>query len=314
MEGRYRALSSRVIRRQFRDLLVKEESLDASNNPPGTIAVFPVVYQGGDEKYAPLGLGISELIIVDLGQVGELHLIERIRIETLFDELNFGQSRNVDSSTAPRLGKLLRASDLVTGTYAISRDEGLRVDVQPMNIADKDVPRPVAEDGTLEDLFRMEKRIVYGLLDRFHVIPTPLERERIDRIPTANLQAFLLYCIGLEHEDEHDFRSALVYFNQASELDPQFELAKLKTAAMDALIAAGGSRLDALAEAYKVDPPIAGDQGGSETLVQKRLENMANGSGSTFIPGPESRSPAADAARAGASLYGLPDPPPPPSK
>jgi tetratricopeptide (TPR) repeat protein len=313
MEGRYRELSSAIIHEQFQELLSQESQLSTNDASGGTIAVFPLSFSGGDQRYAPLGKGISELIIIDLGEVNTLKLVERIRMEALMSELDFGTSKNVDPATAPRLGKILRAAELVTGSYAVSSNESMRMDVQPMNITTGRDEQALAEDGTLKELFAMEKRIVFDLIRRLGITLTPLEKDRIERIPTENIQAFLLYCIGLDKEDEKDFRTALVYYDQASDLDPTFTLAKTKALAMESLVLAGGTTRNALMAAHRLDPPIVPDKGGGPDLVDMRLQNMGNNSGTTIIPGTESRSPAQDAVRGGAGILSLPAPPSPPN-
>jgi tetratricopeptide (TPR) repeat protein len=60
---------------------------DTTDLSPQTVAVFPLAYQGSDSTYAPLGRGLGELILTDLSNVGRLQVLERIRLQALFNEL-----------------------------------------------------------------------------------------------------------------------------------------------------------------------------------------------------------------------------------
>ncbi len=312
MEGRYRALSGNVIKTQLRELLAREEQLGFAQPETGAIAVFPMIYTGEDGKYAPLGTGISELILTDLGQVQELKPVERIRLETLLDELSLGSSPFIDQSTAPRLGRLLRASGLVTGSYAVSESEALRIDVQPLTAADSSQQEPLSESGALADIFKLEKRIVFALLERLDIQPTPAEKERIEKIPTENLQAFLLYCIGLERENTKDFSAAKVYFDQSLGLDPGFTMAKLKSVSMQSVLLAGGTREQSMSRLYQLEPGIQQDPVPSANMIAPRLQTMSGNTGAGLLPGSGTRSPIEEAVRTGAGILGLPAPPAPP--
>jgi TolB-like protein len=314
IEGRYRQLTQDIIHRQFRTLLLKEESLGPGRLGTKTLAVFPLLYQGTDTKFDALGKGLSEMMIIDLGQVRSLQLVERVRIEALLDELNLGQSRYVDQSTAPRVGKLLSAGRIVNGSFNVSADNRLRLDVASWDIPRKKFPNPVTQSDDLENLFKLEKDLVFSIIKEMGIQLTPAEREKIQFIPTRNITAFLAYSIGLKEEDRGDFKAAGVYYKQAVSLDPGFALAKSKADAADALAAAGGDRLNALAAVEAIDGPAGGGKGPTRDLIMLRLENLSGSIGSGFQGGEDGRKPAEEAARAGAPVGRLPEPPRPPQR
>ncbi len=313
MEGRYRALTRDIIRQQLQALVIQEQVLGDKEMSSATVAVFPLSYQGSDEKFAALGKGLSEMILIDLGQVSALKLVERIRIEALLAELRFGQTQKVDPATAPRLGKLLSAGRIVSGTYNLSGEETMRLDVTSWDVLKRKFPEATTQSDALENLFRLQKDLVFAIIKDMGLVISRAEQERIQRIPTKNLQAFLAYSVGLKEEDQGDFKAASVYYKQAVSLDPNFSLAQTKADAADALAVSGGDKLNALLAAQRVDPPAPADSRSGD-LVRKRLENLTNGVGSGFVPGEDDRKPAEEAARAGAAIGKLPPPPPPPSR
>lgn len=311
MEGRYRALTRDIIQQQLQALVIQEQVLGDKEMSSGTVAVFPLTYQGSDEKFSALGKGLSEMVLIDLGQVSALKLVERIRIETLLAELRFGQTQKVDPATAPRLGRLLSAGRIVSGTYNVSGEETMRLDVTSWDVLTRKFPEATTQSDALENLFKLQKDLVFAIIKDMGLTISRAERERIQRIPTRNLQAFLAYSIGLKEEDQGDFKAAGVYYKQAVSLDPNFGLAQTKADAADALAVAGGNKQNALVAAQRVDPPSPANSRSGD-LVRQRLENLTTGVGSGFVPGEDDRRPVEEAARAGAAVGNLPPPPPPP--
>ncbi|MEO8168055.1 MAG: CsgG/HfaB family protein, partial [bacterium] len=271
-------------------------------------AVFPLAYQGTDPKYDALGKGLSEMMIIDLGQVKSLTMVERIRIEALLDELRFGQSKKVDPATAPRLGKLLGAGKIVSGAFNVSNNN-LRMDVAAWDVVNKKYPELKTKADDLDNLFKIEKEIVFGVIKELGITLTPEERDRVQFIPTKNTLAFINYCLGLQNEDARDFQSAKVYYNQAVSIDPNFGLAKTKLAAAEALNIGGGSKEEALLVADQIDPSSKKKKD-KINLVLDRLRNLEIGIGIPFREGQDDRKGAQEAAD---GLL-LPGPPPPPNR
>ncbi len=315
MEGRYRQLTRDIIQKQIQSLIAREDSLTDKKMAPKTVAVFPIVYQGTDQKFAALGTGLSELMISDLGQVRSLMLVERVRIEALLQELNFGTSKFVDPATAPRLGRLLGSGRMVAGTFNVSGNNRLRVDVASYDVPGRKFPDPTTQSDALDNLFRMEKDLVFSVIKQMGITLTPAEREKIQLIPTKNLQAFLAYSIGLERQDAGDFRGASTYFKEAAALDPGFAQAKTKADEADALSTAGGPRDNALAVAQRMDPPMGPDgMSNHPDVLRSRFQNLGDNIGSGFVPGSENRKAPEQAAASGAAVGNLSKPPPPPNR
>jgi TolB-like protein len=312
LEGRYRALTREIIKQQFQSLLANEQQLGADRLVPKAVAVFPLTYQGTDPKFEALGKGISEMLLIDLGQIKNLTIIERIRIEALLEELKFGQSKFVDKTTAPRLGKLLSAGRVVSGSFNVS-NEKLRMDVAAWDVAGRKFPDFKSQTDDLENLFKIEKELVFTIIRDLGITLTQEERQRIQFIPTKNILAFMNYCMGLKSEDAYDYQAAKVYYNEALTLDPSFDLAKTKAAAAEALSAAGGSKESALLAAQK-DDPTQRLRKSRINLVLGRFNNLRDGVGTLFLPGQDDRKPIEELDQSGFGVDLLPEPPPPPPR
>jgi tetratricopeptide (TPR) repeat protein len=303
MRGRYEWLLRQEIRRKMKEFIAREDSIGVS---PNAVAVLPFAYQGSDEQYAPLGHGLSEMIAVDLANIDELTLVERTRLQELLKEIELSQSEFVDPSTAPRVGQLLGAGRLIGGGYNVL-GEKLRTDVALAEIEKAESAALETQSDVLDNLFRLEKKIVFRLVDQLGVELSAEERKEIERVPTRNLQAFLAYSRGLEAEAQGNYEAAAQAFQQAHQLDPNFSEAASKQEKSEGLSAAGGGTEQALQAARQLERPTS-----QIDLVQNRQQILSETVGTTPSEDDEEtedeRQPAAESGNAV-----LKDPPPPPS-
>ncbi|WP_457652169.1 CsgG/HfaB family protein [Rhodocaloribacter sp.] len=318
MAGRYTRLTREVIRRELRRRLAHEAELGEVD--PNTLAVFPFTFLGENERFAPLGRGLSALMLTDLGRIERVTVVERLRLQVLLDELALAGRGLLADGTAPRLGRLLGAGRVVGGTYTVSPDERLRLDLALRRLeGDATTELPSVSDA-LRHLFAVEKDLVFRLVDAMGLVLTPEERERIEFVPTRNLQAFLAYSQGLEAEDAGRYAAAAGFFGRAVALDPGFSAAAERAERIEGVIEVGTDLNDALGAADPETSP------GIDELLLNRQLNMGWSLGGLIIPGQDAREPLAETGGSldpvtGAPLAappvpparnGSPGPPPPP--
>lgn len=213
--------------RQFSQTVVADEK-DIS---PGTLpdSTIGVVYFNGrflSEALRPLTTGLAELLTVDLAKVGALRVVERIRLNQILAELQLAQSAAFDTSTAPRLGKLLGAAHVLGGAIAELPSEKLRIDPSLVNTKSGEVSLPEEAVGNLDEIIQMEKRVALAIIDKLGIKLTRAERDSIVAVPTESFLAFLMFSRGLEWFDKAEYRKAAREFNRAVEADPEFKEAE----------------------------------------------------------------------------------------
>ena len=290
MVGRLGALVRDDARRQALELVAAEDTLRAgAPTSSRVVAVFPLQYRGDDARFAPIARGLSEMITVDLANVGSLRVVERVRMSALLDELRLSASSRVDPATAPRVGRLIGAGRVVGGAYSVVDGRTLRVDLSAWAYGEAPAPTLTSADDALAKFFQIEKALVFDLLTSMGVEPTPAERARIERIPTQNLQAFLAYSRALEREDAGDFRGAAGLFNQALRLDPAFGAAAGRAEATDGMATAGSTPESALAAAPEANG-LAGNG-----LLDRRIGTLLSDLNAGLLPGIDNRKPAQEA-------------------
>ncbi len=318
MEERYQVLRREVMKEELLQLLENEKAIGATRASPQTVAVIPFSVQGAESQLVPLGKGLAEMLITDLAQIQKLKLVERIRVQSLFDEMELGQTGLLDESTTAKFGKLLSAGRVVRGDLTMSQKDKVRMDAVTMNSVQNQVSKPVSVTDAFNNLFRVEKDLAFKVLNLMGVDPTPQERQRILMVPTRNLQAFMAYCNGLDLEDRGEYKKASVQYQKALQLDPNYTTAKTKLRASEVLARAGerGYWTETLPTpgSDRLGRPLFDQQ----TLINDRLRNGQTNIGSNFILGKDVRKSTQETTEAaGIDNWGFldqfPAPPAPPA-
>lgn len=186
----------------------------------------------------------------------------------------------MDAASVPRAGKLLGARLLVQGGYSGARDAGLRIDAGMTESTTGQSKGSGADaGGPLAQLFRMEKEIVFELLNTLDIKLSDEERDAIGRPPTNNIDAFLAWSEGLGHEDRGAIDLARQSYARAVELDPGFNLARQYRDAVSGS-AEGFSRL----EQSVFESSLAQGGGGSDEALQARLDGGSSNVGWGMTP------------------------------
>ena len=92
-------------------------------------AVLPFSYTAAQKEFAPHASGLADALAGALLRTGRLRLVERARVEALFQEAQLGQTGAVDGATAAKIGKQLGAQAVVLGSLSSisDREEGRSV-------------------------------------------------------------------------------------------------------------------------------------------------------------------------------------------
>ena len=214
------------LRLEARQALANERTLDTRQFPERSIAVLNFRNLGGNAGFDPLAKGLADMVITDLSQVKTLNVIERQRMQALMEEMGLGQTGLVNEQTAPRVGQLLGVKNVLQGSFLDLAGGRLRLDA---NIADAGARAalPVGEiSGELARFFRLEKNLVFKVIEELGITLTAAEEKAILTIPTENLLAFLAYSRGLEARDRGDLAGAQKEFQEAIKIDPKFSNAQ----------------------------------------------------------------------------------------
>jgi tetratricopeptide (TPR) repeat protein len=227
IEDRLTLLTRKELREAARRAIAQESTLSMTPPAANAVAVFPFRYVGTNPELAPLGRGLTHLMITDLGKLPRLTLLERERVQALVDEMALNESGRVDPATGARSGRMLRAARVIQGSVQdVPGKTDLRLDAAVVDASSSNVVATGTGSEALQQLFALEKQVLFRLLDQMGVTPTPAERRALSERPTADLQAFLAFSRGLEAEDRGDFEGAEANYSAALARDPNFRQAR----------------------------------------------------------------------------------------
>jgi tetratricopeptide (TPR) repeat protein len=224
IRGRLIAITRDELRAQAKAAVANEASIAQQPGSPRVVAVLPLHFSGPDvANLGPLERGLADLIITDLSKSKSLTVVERDRMQAITDEINLSKSNQTDASTSVRAGKLIQAGRIVQGAINQVGANGLAITSSVINTADASQDGQTAQqNGNLDQIFTLEKSLVFQIFDRLGVTLTPAERQLVDQRPTSSVQAFLAYSRGLMAEDNGRLDEAARYFENARSIDPGF--------------------------------------------------------------------------------------------
>ena len=207
-------------------------SLAGEMIPQKSIAVLPFENLSDDKANAFFADGIQDDILTNLTKIGDLRVISRTSTEHYRGQKGARSLREI--------AKALGAANVLEGSV---RREGNRVAVN-VQLIDAVHDRHLwaqRYDRTLEDSLGMEGQLAREIADALSATLTPEEKARVERKPTENADAWLLYLRGLHHLRNpdlllHDLKTADHLFGEATQLDPKFALAHAALAITSATI------------------------------------------------------------------------------
>lgn len=226
VEARIKLLYRQQMEAEVQKALQMEQQLDVAKVPVNTLAVLYFENKGRKSEYDPLRKGLAEMLITDLSKVKTLRVVERVRLQQLVQELNLSETDLVDQKSAPRFGKLLGAYRLVKGSFFELTGEKMNIDAFVTRTRTGSVDATTNITGSMQEFFRMEKELVFKILDEMQIKLSDEERQAILEVPTENFFAFLQYSRGLELEDRGMYTQAYEAYSQAAAADPDFAQAK----------------------------------------------------------------------------------------
>lgn len=192
-----------------------------------SIAVLPFANFSDDPANAFFADGIQDDVLTNLAKIGALRVISRTSVMPYR-----GQTPNMRE-----IGKALNVATILEGSV---RREGkrVRINVQLIDAAtDKHLWAQVY-DRELTDVFAIQSELAQEIASALKATLSSDEQQRIERKPTENGEAYLLYLEAHEifgRPDRHhrDLARVEKLYEKAIQLDPAFALAHARLAQVE---------------------------------------------------------------------------------
>src|SRR2546430_921488 len=185
-----------------------------------SIAVLPFQNLSDEKENAYFADGIQDDILTNLSKIGDLKVISRMSVMSY---------RGEGTHNAREIGKALGVATLLEGSV---RRVGNRVRVNVQLIDANNDEHVWAEDydRDLTDVFAIQTDLAQKIASALQAKLSPNEKARLDRRPTQNPDAYLLFVQAHGYASQRDmFRDTSLkaepLFEQAIKLDPNFALA-----------------------------------------------------------------------------------------
>jgi TolB-like protein len=206
-----------------RNALQQEKSFKAEADGPRTLAVLYFNNRTGWKQLDLLQKGLSLMLMTDLAKVKEIQLVERVKVQALVEEMGFGASGLVSVDTVPRVGKVLGAKLLVGGDIGKGGADIFQVNSDLLNVpTEKPLGSPSVDGKLLEELFRMEKDLLFEIIELLRIQLTPGQREELKEPITDSLEALFYWFEAVEQGDQGNYQQARDLLEKAAEIDRDF--------------------------------------------------------------------------------------------
>ena len=182
------------------------EALRSTTSPDHKIAVLPFSPLGSDERGEAIGDAIADDILNGLVRSTSIDVIAR--------SSSFQYRGAIDA--APGIGRALGADYLLDGSVQIAGDR-LRVTARLMSAVEDRQLWSERSDGSIEEIFALQDRIVAGVLNALDLFFRPRERT-----PTTNAAAYTAFVEGKRHAGRREMPAARRAYERALVLDPNY--------------------------------------------------------------------------------------------
>lgn len=182
------------------------------------LAVLPFENLSGDPTQEYFSDGLTEEMIARLGQMEPQQLGVIARTSAIQYK---GTKKRIDE-----IGKELGVNYIMEGTVRRA-DDRVRVAVQLIQVSDQTPLWATSYERDLRDIFILQDEIAQAIAGEIEITLTPKQQARFASPAPTNPEAHEAYLRGryyLTRIGGRDLQKALEYFQQATEIDPNYPL------------------------------------------------------------------------------------------
>jgi TolB-like protein/DNA-binding winged helix-turn-helix (wHTH) protein len=194
--------------------------LRPASHPPQVIrslAVLPLENLSGDASQDYFSDGMTDELITELGQIGELRVISRTSVMTYKGA----------HESLPHIARDLNVDAVVEGAVLRSGKQ-VRITAQLILAAADKHLWAKSYEGDLKDAFALQKQVARSIAEQIRIELTPHEQAVLKNVTSVNPEAYEAWLKGRYFWNKRTgegIKEAIDYFNQAVEKDPKYAAA-----------------------------------------------------------------------------------------
>jgi len=195
----------------------RDRSAAASAAEEKSVAVLYFENLAGGKEDEYFRDGITEDVITELANIEGLRVFPRAAVLAFRDK----------TVTGPQIGRELDAAYVLHGSLRRAGSR-LRITAQLVEVRTGHTTWAKRYDREMKDIFEVQDEIARSIAQALEVVLTEKAQQEIEKVPTANVQAYDYYLRGrsfARRETRTDLEFAMQMFAQAIALDPTFALA-----------------------------------------------------------------------------------------
>jgi TolB-like protein len=188
------------------------------------IAIIYFDNSGGDPAMNVLKKGLADMMITDLSNIRMLNIVERDKLEAILKEQKLNNSKEFDAGTASKVGKLLGAQIILTGSY-FDLFGSIRVDARFIDVETGQILKSDGVEGQTTSFFKLQKQLSWKILKNLDTKITDDEKKEIEKNDKSKALTFSdlnEYSKALDLYDNGKKKEALVIASKIEQKYPEF--------------------------------------------------------------------------------------------
>src|SRR5271157_3320783 len=189
------------------------------------ILVYPFAYMG-DKQYSWIAAGMTDTVISDLNKIKDVSVFTEADRQKAVKEMELGMTGLIKESDIVKVGNIMGANMIFIGSLQVEGGS-IRVNAKLVNVETSNEEKTIKIDGTVEGIFKLQDRVVFGLMAETEKIriadirPVHLDaddRKKIKKKPKPKSAAYEWYAKGLEVHFTNPHK-ALEFYLKAISID-----------------------------------------------------------------------------------------------
>lgn len=178
------------------------------------------------DDYQALRRGLAAMTISELAVNPAVRVVERTQLQQILQEQNLGTEGRVEAASIVRVGQLIGARYMVTGTIYDVRGD-FRIDARLFDVQTGQILRTQRVGGRLDNIFDLVQRLAQQLMRDANLPPLErrVEEERQQR-GTPPTQAVMAYSRAVLYADRGDTQRAVDQYRRALVAFPNYTQAR----------------------------------------------------------------------------------------